>query len=321
MSAKRLFLVAVTSSLAFFALSWARAWAADKLNFGTPIKGSALYDLPLLAAEERGFWKQNDLQVEWFPFEAGAALHRAVAAVSVNIGMTGPLSIIQAVAAGVPEVIVADMRAREDMYFWVRSDSKIKSPKDLKGARVGVARFGGVAHAYGRVVAKLLGLEKDIKFVAIGGRAQQIAALKAGIDDAEIFSLIAFAPLKVTGEVREVVMVRDYLPKEWTDVVVFGRRDLTEKSPELVRRAVKAIVQAGDYVAKNPDWAKEKMKVSLGHAPEVAKLVYSELQYGKDGRISLTGLQNIVNFLIEYGIVPKEKMPSLDKLHTTAFTE
>lgn len=321
MRAKRLFVKAVTFSLAFFALTSVKAWAADKLNFGTPIKGSALYDLPSTAAEEKGFWKQNGLEVQWVPFEAGAALHRAVAAGSVNIGMTGPLSIIQAVGAGVPEVIVADMQAREDMYFWVRSDSKIKSPKDLKGARVGVSRFGGVAHAYGRMVAKLLGLEKDIKFVAIGGRAQQIAALKTGIDDAEIFSLIAFAPLKVSGEVREVVVVRDYLPKEWTDVAVFARRDLAEKSPELVRRAVKAIVQAGDYVVKNPDWAKEKMRTALGHPPEVARLVYSELQYGKDGKISRAGLENIVNFLIEYGIVPKDKMPPLDKLYTTAFIE
>lgn len=321
MSAKRLFLVAVTFSLAFFGLTSVKAWALDKLNFGTPIKASALYDLPSIAAEEKGFWKQNGLETQWFSFEGGPALHKAVAAGSIDMGIASALSPLQAIVGGVPEIFVGDMQAREDFYIFVRADSRLKDARDLKGAKIGITRLGGAAHAYGRMLAKTLGFEKELKFVAVGGIRQQIAGLTAGTEDGELLSLITFAPLVARGEVRILVAIRDYLPKEWADVMIFARKEVTEKSPDVVKRAVKAIVQAGDYVAKNPDWAMEKMKVSLGHAPEVAKLVYSELQYGKDGRISRAGLQNIVNFLIEYGIVPKEKMPSLDKLHTTAFTE
>jgi len=49
-----------------------RPWAADKLRFATTVKTHPILVMPVLAAEEKGFWKQNGLEAEWVPFEGDA---------------------------------------------------------------------------------------------------------------------------------------------------------------------------------------------------------------------------------------------------------
>lgn len=296
--------------------------AAEKLRFATALKRSPLYILPALAAEEKGFWKEQGLETTWVAFDAGAAMHRAVAAEHIDIGLSATLSVIQAVERGIPEIIVADMQALEDFLVWVRTDSPIKAPKDLKGARMAVSRLGGASHAYARFVVKALGMEKDIKIVAAGGVAENLASLRAGAVDASMNSPFEFLGLKLRGVVRDLLAVRGYLPKEWIDVVLFSRKEVAEKRPELVKRGVKAVLQSGDFVMRNRPWAIEKMVAHSGYSEDVARLTYDEaLRYGADGKIDKKGMENVVNFLIEYGIIARDKTPPMEQLYTQKFAE
>jgi len=54
--------------------------AVEKLNFGTATKTSPHYALPMVAAEEKGFWKEQGLEVEGIPFSSAGAMFRAIAA-------------------------------------------------------------------------------------------------------------------------------------------------------------------------------------------------------------------------------------------------
>lgn len=315
------------TTFSFLVLSFALATgalslpsAAEKIKFGTAVRVSPLYSLPLLAAEEKGFWKENGLDLEWVPFRVGAPMHQAVAAGSIEMGLSGVLSQVQAVVAGVPEVIIADMGAREDFYVWVLAGSPIREAKDLRGAKIGVSRFGGGAHAYARMVVRALGLEGEARFVAEGGFTEGIAALKSGKIDAKVTDPLSMAPLKLKGEFREVLSVRDYLPKDWIDLVIFARNDMVQRRPEATKAALKAMLQSADYVLKNRPWAVERMKSFLGFSGEVANLVYPEITYTKDGKVNSKAIANVVNFLVEYGIIPREKAPSVDMLYTAQFT-
>lgn len=294
--------------------------AADKVRSGTPVKGHPVFNLPMLAAQERGLFKAEGLELEWVPFASGIVMHRAVAAGALDMGMTTTTSVITAIAVGTPEIIVADTKATDDFIIIVRSDSAIREPKDLKGAKVGVTRFGTSTHAFALAAAKALGMEKDIKFVAAGGQMEQFAGIKAGSVDAVIFTRITAIPLKVPGEVREVLTLRDYLP-EGDNFVFFARRDLADKNPALVKGSIRAMVKATNFVLENPEWARGKMKETLGYTDDVAKQVYTELRYGKDVRISRKGLENMVKFLTEYGIIKRETAPSVEATYTTRFTE
>ena len=65
--------------------------------------------------------------------------------------------------------------------LWVRADSPIREPKDLrKGALVGVLSMGGFDHALGRMLLKAMGMERDVRFVGLGGVLPTMAALLRG---------------------------------------------------------------------------------------------------------------------------------------------
>ena len=298
------------------------AFAADKLKFATSVKLSANYFLPMLAAEEGGFWKQNGLEVEWVAFESGRAHIAAVAAGAVTIGFATTMSEMQAAAAGLPTHVISALQPKDDFTVWVRTESRFREPKDLKGARIGVSGYGGIEHAYSRMIARALGVEKDVRIVSTGGISSSLAALKAGnIDGVNLPSTTPIINLKVSGDVREFLQIENYRPKEWITFVITARKDFSKKSPDLVKRAVKSVLQATDFITKNPRWAIEKMKSKdlVGYPEEAAKLVYNSITWSKDGRITRTALENVRNFLIEYGIITKEKAPSLEEFFTDEF--
>lgn len=89
---------------------------AEKIRFGTSFRGPH-FDLPMLAAEEKGFWKQEGITVEWLSLGGGGPLHRATAAGKIDLGMDGGASALQAISAKVPMVIVADMNLPIEWYY------------------------------------------------------------------------------------------------------------------------------------------------------------------------------------------------------------
>ena len=137
--------------------------AAEKLNFGTGVKRFHPYYLPIFAAEEKGFWAKQGLDIEWVPFNRPSSFHHALASGSLKMGAISAPSIIMSISRGVPAVMVAEVLPLMEFIIWVRTDSGIKKGRDLKGKRIGVSRLQSVAHASAKVMTRGLGIEKDVK--------------------------------------------------------------------------------------------------------------------------------------------------------------
>lgn len=138
--------------------------AAEKLKIATPVKLSAVYALPALAAEEKGFWQQEGLQAEWFPFSGGTPFIHALAAGEFALGMAGAAFLIPPLARrGINILIVADLKAVQPFYIWLRTDSQIKRWNDLEGAKIGGSTLGSLDHSLVRAATKAMGLERKIK--------------------------------------------------------------------------------------------------------------------------------------------------------------
>lgn len=309
-------------ALLFLGLFPAKGQAVEKLKFATATKVVPRYYLPPLAAQEKGIWKKNGLEAEWVPFASAPPLYQAVAGGAVAIGLTMAVAQFQAVAAGVPVVIVSNLDSTDKFFVWVRPQSRSKEPRDLKGAKIGVARMGSVQHIYGRVVAKALGLEdREVGFVASGGIPESLAALRTGSIDGVILSIGPMADLKVKGEAREFIAVEDYLPKEWLAHVGFAHRAFVKNSPDIIRKVIRSVLEATEFIRNNPLWATEKIKLTSGYSSEAAGLAYQELAYSQDGKVDPRAVENMRNFTIEYGLVAKEKIPLTAELFTAEFTQ
>lgn len=315
---KNVCVLSLLAALLFW--SFSEAPGAEKVKVASGIKLSPVFYLPPLAAEEKGFWKENGIDGEYVPFESAKAAFAAVAAGHVVYGMTTAPSIIDAASRGLPATMVLELSPRAGFYIWVRSDSRFKQGKDLKGGKLGVSGFGGTEHAYGRMGVVGLGLEKDVKFVGTGGIGPSLAAVKTGAIDGVVLTVHQMISLKLKGEVRELVNIGDFHPSEWLGYVAYARKDFMANNPDAMRRAVKAMVQAMDFIRKNPAWTMEKMKSWQGYTDEAARLVYEDIAFSKDGKINRKALENVRNFLGDFGVIPKEKIPTTEELYTDQFT-
>lgn len=293
--------------------------AAEKLKYGTPLRLHPAHYLLILAGQEKGFFKDYGLEVEWVPFRGTAEQWRAFAAGSVIVGTGTAVGAVQALGRGLPGVVVAHYQNKDAWYIYVASASALKEPKDLKGKKIGISAIGGTDYGYTMLALKALGLDKDIRLVGVGGIPESIAALKAGAIDATMRSVYTFVPLIEKGEAREVLNINQFLPKEWVVHTLFVHKDLVKDKAETVRRLARAVVTASLFLKENPGWAMQKVKEVQGVAEAGAKLVMENLEF-TDGRIEKKGLENVRNFLIEFGLIEKEKAPLLEKMYTAEFT-
>src|SRR3990172_7484422 len=212
--------------------------AQEKLTFTNSTPFNPVENLPAQAALEQGFWKQEGLDVNWVTFKSGGPHMQAVAAGKSDLGMTGGVSLILPMAKGVPVIAVADLKAAQDFYFWVKTDSPITKAQDLTGKKVGTSRAGGLGHAYARAVLRALGMEDKAKLVATGQLTASIAALKTGKVDALVYTRMAMGIPKYEGVAREGLNVRDFMPQPSIDLPLFSRKELLAKEPEKAARAL-----------------------------------------------------------------------------------
>ena len=125
---------------------------------------------------------------------------------------------------------------------------------------------------------------------------------------------------RARGEIRELLTIDDYLPKGLFAQILFSSRSFLEAKPDVVRKVVKGYLLGADYVMKNQDWAIRRMMTEMRFSEEAAKIAYPKLHY-TDGRIDLKRIDAAVNFLVEYGLLAKDKIPPMDKIFAKGFVE
>lgn len=309
-------------NLAAVLFVWQPAMAgAQSLTVGSPVKGYPPTNLPMQAAEKVGFWKNEGLKVHWVVTERGGAaeLHQAVAAGAVDVGTSGSIPLVQAVAAGVQEVIIADLGWYDNTCIWVTADSPIKEPKELKGATIASGHVGELTYALGMAIARGFGLEKDIKFISGAGTRTDLAAMKTRKIQGRVGVSASHIPLKVMGEIRDVACAGQFLPRRWLDRTLFARKAFLEKERPVVQKALRAIFASVNYIMDNPGWTLELLKKEYGYSEAAAQEVVKMISYSRDGKLDLEGLRNVIDFMIQNGLVAKEKVPPLEVLVSKEF--
>lgn len=314
-----LILVPTAIGVGLSLLSCLPGQAVEKARFSQPFRGPE-YDLIAAAASEKGFWKENGLEVQWSYLRGDGLVFRAVVAGEIDLGLTQMVSIIQAISRANPVVAVADTGYFEDWVMWVRADSPVKDLKGLKGGTTGTSAFGGAAHAFTRAFLKGSNLERDVRIVAVGGLAERVAALKAGAITGFLLTSTPMLNLKVKGEVREMGSLKSLLPSPWQALSLFSHKKFATDRPLAVRGAIRAVLQAAEFIQKERAWSLEKLKALSGLTEAAAAMAYERLVYAnRDGRIHRQAVENVLNFLVEYGIVARDKPPTVDDIFTNAF--
>ena len=163
-------------ALAAVALS---ASAQDTLKLAVGQRGN--WDTSVAEVGQRaGIFKKHGLVLEILYTQGAGETQQAVLSGSVDIGVaTGVMGVMSAYSKGAPiRIIAAETTGAADLYWYVPSNSPIKSLKDTEGKTLAYSTNGSSTH--GIVTAFMKQYDLKAKPTATGGPAPTLTQVMSG---------------------------------------------------------------------------------------------------------------------------------------------
>jgi NitT/TauT family transport system substrate-binding protein len=260
----------------FASSSWAAA-ARTKLIVVVPHRILFTVALPVYIAQDKGFYRENNIDVDAVFTRGGGENVQAVVSGDAQIGLgTGTLAVISAFVKKAPIKIAGAEITGMDAFWYVQANTPMRKLEDLAGKKVAYSRPGASSHMAVLAIAdqiKAKGL-KPAEPVSLGGIPEVYTAVRTGQTDAG-WSVAPFQlDLVEKGELRVVVKGDEITAmKEITPRVHFVNNAFAAKNPDAVRGFFRAQQRALDYMFENKaDAAKIWIKRAEMKYPEAAVL-------------------------------------------------
>ncbi len=241
---------------------------------------NASSDVGFFIADKKGYFKQEGLDVTFFPFDSGAKMVAPLGNGQLEVGAGSPSAgLYNAIARGIDIKIVADKGSTPPGYGYqpllVRKDlvdsGRYKTLKDLKGMKIAGSAVGSASTSTLNEALKTAGLKPaDVERVFLGFPQHVIALQNKAVDAAMTTEPSA------TKAVQAGVAVRIM-----GDDVIYPNHQLA------------VVLYSGDFIKKNPDAAKRFMRAYL-------RAVRDYNDGLKDGKIAGPNADEVVAILTEY---------------------
>lgn len=153
--------------------------AQDRLKLAVGQRGN--WDTSVAEIGSRlGIFKKHDLELEILYTQGGGETQQAVLSNSVDIGVAGGImGALSAFSKGAPiRIVGAETTGGQDLYWYVKSDSPIKTLKDFDGRMVAYSTNGSSTH--GVVNAFIKENRLNVRPTATGGPAATLTQVMSG---------------------------------------------------------------------------------------------------------------------------------------------
>jgi len=283
------------------------AHALDKVRVGT---GGSASDAALYLAQEHGYFKNEDLDVDLIVLDSGAKVIAPLGTGEIDVG-SGALSVgfWNALIRGIKFRIVADRGHTEKGYLYqtvfVRKDlvdsGQVKELKDLKGKTVGFAAQGVTSLSLMNEMAKYAGLSYGDMVPVYLSFPQQFAALQnKALDSSFLIEPQATAAVNAGIGVR-FVDTTEFYPNQQVSVLFYSdkfamqRKDVAER---FMRAWIRAVRAYNDAVVKGKIVSDDVVQViakSFNMKPELVRDMYATPVH-VDGTVNAAGIQKDLDF-------------------------
>ncbi len=243
-----------------------------------------------VAAGQRGFWdsmvvpygveagifKKHGLEVSVTWTQGGAETLQAVITGSTDYALTNGIEgVLSAYVKGAPlRIVMSQSRGAGDIFYYVKSDSPLKSLKDAEGKTLGFSRAGSFSHAVASALAARAGIKA--KLVSTGGLpATRTQVMSGQIDIGWGVPPFLLDQVKA-GQVRIIAEGNEL--KDYDDISVrvnVTTVDFLKKRPAAAAAFAKAYAESVEWMYANMDqslaWFARDNKVSMEIARDTMK--------------------------------------------------
>ena len=239
-----------------------------------------------IAKEARLFTKYGvpDVQLVYIP--GGTVIIQSMIAGEASISNMAPPAALAAWVKGADFAVVGSAVNRLLETVVTRAD--IKTPKDLRGRKVGIGRYGSLTDAAFREALRYYSLvpDKEVVVIQAGSEGARLAALAAGALDGAMLS----GPERIQAEKLGFHVLIDFskLPLEFPNNGIIVRGDFIRSNREVLKRFLKAWVEGIKIFKTDPALSlnvlgkylrvqdKDVLAKSYAHPPGVRSRAVSE---------------------------------------------
>ena len=256
--------------------------------------------LPIYLTQDKGFFKDEGLDVLVVMFNAGATNLQAMIGGDVQI-----------MAGGVPETVLARAGGADIKNFWAISNvmpfqiygsAKLKSLGQSKGKKFAISRFGSLSEFLTRSALKHSGVDpRDVTMLQIGATPARFTTLASGIVDATILWFPVTERAKAAG-MNKLFDLKDLYPN-WTNVGFIARESWLAKEKEQTTKFLRAYQRGVRYTRENRNDGIRTLEKYVGLNAAEAAAGYDEYResFPLDGRILDAGIVATIEQEIETG--------------------
>jgi NitT/TauT family transport system substrate-binding protein len=300
--------------LALVLVGSAQAQAPEKKDIKLGVGGApALYYLPLALTEKLGFFKEQGLNVEVNDFKGGAQSLTALVGGSADVVTGAYEHTLRMQVKGQDILAVIELGRYPGIALAVKKDraDKIKSPADLKGARIGVTAPGSSTNMIVWYLMSKAGLKPDdASYVGVGTGPSAIAAIQKGEIDAisnidpVIAKLESTKDIVVLAETRTTEGTTKVFGGPMSAAVLYMKRDFIDRNPNTVQALVNAFYKGLKWLEKaTPEQVADAVPKEywLGDKDLYTAAVKANMQvYSRDGIVSEGSRKRSVDFLRQF---------------------
>jgi NitT/TauT family transport system substrate-binding protein len=275
----------------------------------------ALSDAGIFIAYEKGFFRDEGLDVELVTFKVGPQIIPSLATNQTQVtGLSVSPSMFNALERGVDLKLVADKGQVSKGFGWaalmVRTDlaGQIRDLKDLRGRTIGLPSKGVSLYTqFGKALA-LGGLTvNDVKLAEIGF-PEMLPAFTNKVIDASILIEPFVALLVGRGAAVRWKGVDEYYPFKAQNGVVMYSEKFGREQPEAARRWMRAYLKgtrAYRNAVTNGTDRDEIYRILAKHTAVKNLALYSKMQpidFATDGKVEVRSLELDQDWFMQLGL-------------------
>lgn len=246
--------------------------AADKIGITTTANTevAATY-----VAQEEGIFAKNGLDTEIKIIGLNPNIPAAVLSDSVQIGVPTPTVFAQAVDNGLDLVTIAGVSTISPDFkgvaLAVKADSTIAGARDFVGKTVAVPGLNAVLHVAVQIWFDKNGVDpKSVRFIE-APLPTMSDLLKSGQVDG-VIGIDPFLPRMIdTGVAKLTSYFLAEVATGQQTMLYVTTRAWAEKNPRAIAAFRKSLSEAADFIAANPDKAREDIIKYFKVPPDIAK--------------------------------------------------
>jgi ABC-type nitrate/sulfonate/bicarbonate transport system substrate-binding protein len=313
---------ALSGAFIFFFLTSAQPALAQKLQrVRVALSTSTPHMAPLWVAKDKKLFEKHGLDAQLILVSGGSLVAQMLASGEIQMTANAPASLVNLIAGG--EKLSFFLGLSNTSPFTLVTLPNLRKPEDLRGKKLGTARFGGSSHISALIALEYLKLDlKRDKIILIqtGVDPERMGALEAKAIDAAMLQRVATKVMTSKGFYPLLNMNQAKIPYQNTGLAM--RRDFAGGNPIAVDGVVRAVIEGYGFIfnKNNKQAVKESIARNL-RLPKVddAEDFYQEALEELDRKPypSLEGTRIVIRYVAEQN--PKAASVKVEDLVDTSW--